>query len=66
MRFTFSPYIQLTIAFAGILSRNWNPNEPAAIFTLVLLVIGPILFLTAKIISTVLRVIYNEWNHFYN
>jgi len=57
LRFTFSPYVQLTIALAGLLSNNWNPNEPAAIFQLVLLIIGPGIMFLAKIIATIFRVL---------
>lgn len=57
LRFTFSPYIQLAIGLSGILSKNWNPQEPAAIFTLVLIIIGPGLMFLAKIISTTYRVL---------
>jgi len=57
LRFTFSPYIQLAIALAGILSKNWNPNEPAPIFTLALVIIGPAIMFASKIFSTVYKVI---------
>ena len=57
LRFTFSPYIQLAIGLAGILSKNWNPSEPAAILTLVLIIIGSGVMFLAKIISTIFRVV---------
>jgi hypothetical protein len=55
LRFTVSPYIQLTIALAGILSKNWNANKPAPIFALCLLVIGSGLMFITKIVSTIYR-----------
>jgi len=55
LRFTFSPYIQLTIALAGILSKNWNANKPAPIFALCLLIIGPGIMFVTKIISTIYK-----------
>ena len=57
LRYTFSPYLQLTIALSGILSKNWDPNQAAPIFTLSLLIIGPGIMFITKIISTVYRVI---------
>jgi len=55
LRFTFSPYIQLAIALAGILSKNWNANKPAPIFALCLLIIGPGIMFVTKIISTIYK-----------
>jgi hypothetical protein len=55
MRWTFSHYLQMIIAFAGILSKHWASQSTSAIFTLVLLILGPGIFLLTKIVVTVYR-----------
>jgi hypothetical protein len=54
LEYTFSPYIQLIIAFSGILSKNWERSNAAAIFTLILtLLLITIIFV--KILITLFR-----------
>jgi hypothetical protein len=54
-RYTLSPYLQLAIAFAGILSKNWNPNSTTAIITLVLAILAPGLMFISKISMTIYK-----------
>jgi hypothetical protein len=55
LRYTFSTYIQLAIALAGILTKNWNPEAPTSKFALCLVIIGPGIMFITKIISTIYR-----------
>lgn len=64
LRYTFSHYLQLIIAFSGILGKNWSSsgsNPSAVIFTLVLAIIVGVLFII-KICSTVFRALTDRDN----
>ena len=51
LRYTFSPYIQMLIAFSGVLAKNFPAKSPASIITLVLMIIAGLLFVTKVIVS---------------
>jgi len=54
-RFTWSPYILMGIAFAGVLVGNWNLSNSTTIFALILAVIGPGLMFIIKILVTIYK-----------
>lgn len=54
-RYTLSPYLQLLIAFAGILSKNWDSKSTTAIITLVLAILAPGLMFISKIAMTIYK-----------
>ena len=51
LRYLYTPYIVLTVSIAGILSKNWDPVKPNAIFVAVLLALSIILFIVKVILS---------------
>ncbi|CAF0775732.1 unnamed protein product [Brachionus calyciflorus] len=54
LRYTYSPYLQLFIAFSGILAKNFSGKSPSAIFSLVLIIVIFLLFV-AKIVLSIYR-----------
>jgi hypothetical protein len=54
LRYTFSHYVQLLIAFTGILAKNFSRGSASSYFALVLAIAVGILFLV-KIVFSVLR-----------
>lgn len=48
LRYTWSAYIQLTVAFSGILGKHWkvDADQTVAIFTLVLALLVGVMFIT--------------------
>lgn len=54
LRYTYSVYLQLFIAFAGVLSKHWAARKGTAIFVLVLLIFSAVVFLV-KIVLSIIR-----------
>ncbi len=54
-RYTFSTYLQLAIGFAGILAKNWNPENISSIMALVLAALGPGIMFIIKIVITIYK-----------
>ena len=62
LRYTYSPYLQLIYALAGILSKNWNPQQATSILVLVLVIFGGgIMFLTKIVVSIVFSIQGNNF-----
>jgi len=60
LRYTFSTYLQLFIAFSGILSKNWNGGESgSSILTLILVIMVGIMFVV-KIGVSIYKFIKNR------
>lgn len=60
LRYTLSGYVQLIIAFTGILGKNWNGGEdPSQILALVLAIIVGICFIV-KIVVTIYKACTNK------